>query len=1443
MVCEAYNLIKEGDLRNSDESGIRLLSTEEIFSLYDGNISSGGVTLSGSGQVKMSLQASFGEAYDVCHVDYYTDEIDVSTLLVSYGTISGTDNSVSFSLFSPGIYRAEINDFVRFIDLSHTISGTVSNIYEIEVVGVKNEEVGFGLSKENAQDFIYLEHSSGEKISSSPNEVFVFNNEHYEKTVKVAAAPTLSGVDNYVFISTSENGTYYGINDFGFVQPGPNPISLEDDSFLSTTINPQWERRGSGQQHIITPTKEGLIFDFAYDFDVGQTASQQTMGIESTEFFTATSFTAEFEIKFLALREPSVTFTLFRRFFMVLTNSYPIKDVGFIDAFMSDYRRGGSVGGITFKPQGVNEEASTETFTYAFRYVDGNSDTNPLIDNTEDRFSNGIPLGTPEGTLGEIDSILGPTADGLSDVENQGVSLGDFTSNAVWHNWRLVYDHQEEKLSGYVDNVFLGSRVFSVESFNEACKLFIGFHGSGGVRWQIRNFKIFKDKVYRQTNVALSSNGGQASATISGSEASKATDNNTSTAYVGPAPDSNSHVRVDFDGSHDIVNYRIKQRNQGTGTSAYGKTYFPDVARTSIVDFGGKKTNVIHSYPNTDEYVFRSPTFSGTAVVASGIQYLDINFISYDRTSQPNGALVIEELEVWAEEFVDVEVTSSGTELQSPWVAGRWNNLTQSGTSDYLLLKDTISPEAGFRPFPEYFRESIDYGFSSAVCGRQFSDTEDFHHTETLFSSPEPTETGNYAQWHSDIQADRLFYIWRVFDENSKVRAIYWDSGTLRPSNIADKFKFQYLKDGADPNQESSWIDIPPINQTHTLTGSPSDSDYTDYRDYLIANNDGEFYTDYFLLPDGINFSIGSDAGGLSSPTGLIVPDGYFVGSSGDVFQPRTVTTGDSSDSTNGLKGYVEFDETVITRGIRMVIKDPIQSGAGTISSSDSTSSTAGNSATNFALESLDIYRENGSGSYLSPVFDTGSPQNTERIYTSLGLPMNTSASVFVRSHDSPPEKSLSFYEFWEDIGTPGNNQVSFPITVSDIGATDRAITNPNNSDETIFILVSSPPKVYNHVLDTWANFDGLPQEEDLTEDVDNNNLLQASQTVPSNFSSTRPAIVPDDRVINNVVVLGGNIYVAAHTDVAPPLSSVIKYDFSDSRWSDLKTERPDFAEDSLMAGFEDKLYFFDTEGTISYFDVNTILWTVVDAEMPTYGSSRDRMAGGIVDGKVYIFGGRVNSAGINNLDIFDVQQETIVSGSSAPYPMIGHQAIFVPEERVFYLLPLQEAADPHHAAMKYFIDEDRWEVSVSMMWSRAVRGPLLNTRTFYYYHSGYIYAMVRDRGHSRAPVISSPWSSGKSVDFRDKVWGDVSNTAFLSWKEVGEGSELLPQKRYVQYKVELYSNDRVSNPVLQKAVLVQPQDVVVPASGTSSIYLKVDVMGQEVPKSLISLAKIKVSD
>ena len=142
MSCVLYNIVKEGYMANLTTAPVDVLTDAQILALHDNDPTTPAVTISGA--ASLGLLVEFGESYDVCYVDYHTDEITLSNITIKYGTTSGTQNIAPISLHASGIYRATVSGVINFVDVRHTLTAISTDINQLEIIAVKNETLGFG---------------------------------------------------------------------------------------------------------------------------------------------------------------------------------------------------------------------------------------------------------------------------------------------------------------------------------------------------------------------------------------------------------------------------------------------------------------------------------------------------------------------------------------------------------------------------------------------------------------------------------------------------------------------------------------------------------------------------------------------------------------------------------------------------------------------------------------------------------------------------------------------------------------------------------------------------------------------------------------------------------------------------------------------------------------------------------------------------------------------------------------------------------------------------------------------------------------------------------------------------------------------------------------------------------------------------------------------------
>ena len=1290
----------------------------------------------------------------------------------------------------------------------------------MEVIANKNETLGFGTSIGDQKENVRLEHATAGVLSSSVNVIPIFNDNSTEQSVSVAIAPTFSAVDSYLHLATEEEGPYYGINDYGIQQPGPDPMLLTDDPMSSATeINPQWSRKQGYNSNSIYPTSDGIVIDHGYYKNANLFGKPNTtaVGLVTKEYFTPASFTAEVQIKFTGV--VGTLSEVDRPFYFAITDGYYLHDVGFHETFKTDGRKGFSIAGIGL--HGYNDDPVTkDAFGLKFSYMDGRFQDMPYAGFEDDTERSWWYDRRGQAYQG---STKGPNFSEREDILNQGQPMDDLTSLAEWHTWRLAYDHEKHELSTYYDKVFLGSAIFKSGVFGAGTKLFIGGSIQGGIKTTIRNFKIYPNKVYRQRIVSLPENGGVFSASVSGVafNLDRLTDQDSSTLYVAPDPDELTTVRVDFDKSYDIVNYSLQQRQAGgfdePHPTIFGKNYDVKTADSATVNYGGAYS-YINFYPKASNSDFspvrptdkRSPTWNSglsESPTISGISYIEWNFSDYSTGWQEYSdfALYIRELYVYAEEWIDV---ASGTEdpndNEVPWSQGRWKNLKQIGSKGALVLSDPRYSEVAYWPTPEYLFKNASYGSSSAeLWGQVFQGTYYNPLTESLFSSPSPThDADEQVRWTSAAQTTGdPFFLWRQFTEEVSLSVISVRTYDFVNKTVPTEFKYQYLKELADPNLEDSWADIPPVTQEY-VRQTQDDPDaalrYNEYKKYKITNNDGEYYTNNHLQ----QVASPSDPGG----TGSFQLGGQFFSVLTDVvpLEYRELDRVNNLTISN-FRGalIVDLDTPIVTRGVRVVIKNPVVV-VDTYAES-----------TRLTVYEFQAWGTSGNGSYTSPVFDTGTSQNTERIVVETINTTTTHTNTYVRSSNIPPKQTYDLgFENWSPLGSLG--QPGFSVSTTDTRGMVVSV-----GDESHFII--DEHFVYNHKTDVWSQPYGTYPAQPIDGPT-------ASDTFDSTDlgSGSIAQLSPDPTVDGRAAIIDNVIYVACEETNLTASDRLMYLDLNEvsPMWSSLPEQRPLDTTNSTMCPYEKRLYFFNKDGPVYFWDTEESAWFFVEDVLPTLGGDRDRVSSVMVGGKIYLFGANNTSDGATSheVSIFDPVLGTFTSGTPSIMAMRIVQPI-VSEDGTIYVLPKVNTRDAHQ---RYYPAEDRWEVVTSLSWDRGYRAGL-TPAYFYFHYDGYIYKVFGGfGGFSRTLVRKNPWQHAKYPDLRDVSWGELATSKSTPWRRVSNLGELMPQERYFQFKVELHSEDWVESPVLNSVRIVTPQTISIPASGTSSVYLKVSATEKE---------------
>jgi hypothetical protein len=132
---------------------------------------------------------------------------------------------------------------------------------------------------------------------------------------------------------------------------------------------------------------------------------------------------------------------------------------------------------------------------------------------------------------------------------------------------------------------------------------------------------------------------------------------------------------------------------------------------------------------------------------------------------------------------------------------------------------------------------------------------------------------------------------------------------------------------------------------------------------------------------------------------------------------------------------------------------------------------------------------------------------------------------------------------------------------------------------------------------------------------------------------------------------------------------------------------------------------------------------------------------------------------------------------------------------------------------LKYYLDDGLWSVIETLGYNRANYWLGLSSG---YAKVGdfdrpdnieilgnYVYSYSElKKDFRRFKVVNENWESGFLADKDDGNW---YNNGGIPWIEVFENSELLPQERYIQYKVQMSVEEGSNSALLSDTVIVKP--------------------------------------
>lgn len=1389
-----YNIIKEGDVYNYTSFSTFDVTSSGLVSLYDGYLDETAFTLP-VGEV-FSIIVEFGEYYKVGNFKLYADSIGSEDITATYGLEYINEEEVSVS--SSGIYFfGDISDSVGFLNI--TVSGSSqSSINQLVLESEENQYIGFGTTSTGTNSFVGLGGVPTGYFRPDPVSVDVYNEYPHEIDILVSVAPTGSGVDNYIYISDEEDGNYYGLNEHGIKQPAFIEISDVDESLdlsSESELLDRWDFVVSSSSYIYADSGYLSLYVTNNYVPIYRKTSPyngycDAMLVSKNEFTANQSFTISLDVRVVDaaldnMEEVAGSVTP-NKFLLGFTDSYPIREhytnyptkdrVGkSLAAVWLGAHRGSGESTDLFVGSAANDfDFDTYTGTTSFHTNRSNANNHPIL------------------------SDIG--LEYLSEYVFNEMSYADGTSAAPWRTLKLSYDHRTRTVYYYFDNISLGQEQFSSSSFFEGCRMFFGYIGVGRFSIDMRNFTIEKNIIHKVSadhlEATASSNKGPSHLPSNMVDGVYGKDYFINSWISDDSPEPGDYFHVTFSGAMDVDAVRVRYPGPSDSVSISGAVSSPprytlnsttllfDTGDERIIDFSSEVPDGMDGWD-----VSYMTTTSGTVepvVGATSVSGVILTLNDRGESPEKTSVLCIDEIQFYSIVSEVAPTACSSVSGTYPWSKGSFSNVKHFGTSPSFELDDysfyDLSGSLDCSALIRYY----DYDASSAILASSLWPISAYthHYFETAFMINGRDNT--YSE--GNIYSGSSGWFWRFFEYPVTFGGIYVYilSGEDSMSANIDSWKVQYLKDGQDPNDESSWEDIPPITQEYHTSG-----DYADYVDYLINNNDGEYYTDYI---DALDF--------MTSNNPVELPDDLLC-------QRNSYNNPDYIRKANNLSAagiYVEFDGEYKTQGIKFIIGSGYEDKLKVIP------------ASGYTISLFMCYGKNASGFYMSPVFDTGTKQNTERIFVDVDNYGGNSYSYY-RSFPIPPTYRYdSSYERWETVCSPFGGMENISGWTPFFNGVDIAPVGDN-----IYFLGQNTTKtvVFNAKTGVWSWGAEYPAE------------------------TTGQEILPDPLTTNNTQVVGNLIVCACTSDGGggTRTSGLMKYyltdnEYSYSGWEMFPYQRQvEAVYASMVSDGESRMFFFGRDGTVTVFYLgNGNLTTEDRSSMPLYGySKREYFVPVYVDGKVYIFGGSTGNPGHgpgNVLDIYDVSLDLWTTGSSAPYSVEMSTAIH--HDGYIYILPNAGTYGAQYAVfMKYSIEGDSWTVLPHLGYN--YRSHYLDsgagfTGNFpilyrYFISGGYIYGFnyfnsILD--FRRFKVDREEWVDGDLPIQDDLSW---KNTGDIQWTEItNSGIEYMPQDRYVQYKVVLEAHTE-DTPILKNTTLVQPVRIgSVPSSGTGNFYVKTGV-------------------
>jgi len=211
-----YNLVRNGSLQALTISGTGnvSLSWSQLESLMDGTTTSGGVSLT-SGDI-LYLEVDLSNRIKVDGIRLYASDLTKLSNIDFYYKNSAADSYTACSKSVDTYYYATIPSPSAPRYIMATISGVDIDLYEFQIF---NDDIIVAFGTDGSLYAKYLESTPIGEVGS-PEAVPIFNNSNNSMPADAYVCIDYTGTDadNYIKISSSENGTYYGINDGAIIE-------------------------------------------------------------------------------------------------------------------------------------------------------------------------------------------------------------------------------------------------------------------------------------------------------------------------------------------------------------------------------------------------------------------------------------------------------------------------------------------------------------------------------------------------------------------------------------------------------------------------------------------------------------------------------------------------------------------------------------------------------------------------------------------------------------------------------------------------------------------------------------------------------------------------------------------------------------------------------------------------------------------------------------------------------------------------------------------------------------------------------------------------------------------------------------------------------------------------------------------------------------------------